>query len=118
MKVLYSYKGKRDPKDLNKYRGIALEHTPFKKFTKIITIKMQETLDEHLPETRLGFKKGRSSITAVDLLLNNIWEALEREGDVILRIHTFIFINSKLVTNNLEEMLNKNNTNHKINTTL
>ena len=43
IKVLY--KGKGDPKDTNKYRGIALENNPFKVFTKLITERIRLTIE-------------------------------------------------------------------------
>ena len=105
------YKGKGDPKDPNKHRGIALESAPFKILTKIIKEKIQETVEEHLPETQLGFRKGRSTLTAVELLLENIWEALEkRKMFYVVFIDftkAFDLINRKLVTEKLEETLGK-----------
>ena len=63
------YKGKVDPKDSNKYRGIALENNPFKLFTKLITEKIRLTIEEHLPESQFGFRRGRFTLKAVELML-------------------------------------------------
>jgi Reverse transcriptase (RNA-dependent DNA polymerase). len=60
IKVLY--KGKGDLKDTNKYRGKALENNPFKVFTKLITERIRLTLEEHLPESQFGFRRGRSTL--------------------------------------------------------
>ena len=45
-----------------KYRGIALENNPFKVFTKLITERIRLTLEEHLPESQFGFRRGRSTL--------------------------------------------------------
>ena len=60
------------------YRGIALENNPFKVFTKLITERIRLTI-EHLPESQFKFRRGRSNLTAVELLLKNIWESLKRK---------------------------------------
>lgn len=110
IKVLY--KGKGDPKDPSKYRGIALENVPFKILTKIITERIKESIDEQLPENQMGFRKGRSTLTAIELLLKSVWEALEeREKFYVVFIDftkAFDLINRKLVTKKLEEILSEN----------
>lgn len=88
----------------NKCRDIALENTLFKIFTKILITKLQMTFDVRLSETQLRFRKGRSLVTAVDLLLANIWEALVFIGFT----KAFHLINKKLGKKKQEET-NKNN---------
>ena len=80
------YKGKGEPTDINKYRGITLENVASKIFSKIITQRIQGTIDNHFPENQFGFRKGRSSLTAIELLLNNIWDSLER-NETFYRLH-------------------------------
>lgn len=111
VKVLY--KGKGDPKDPNKYRGIALENCPFKIFTKIITERIKEEIDEHLPESQFGFRKGKSTLNAIELLLKHIWEALE-DRDKFYTVFidftkAFDLLNRKLVIEKLKETLGSNN---------
>lgn len=111
IKVLY--KGKGDPKDTNAYRGIALENNPFKLFTKILAERIRETIDDCLPETQLGFRRGRSTLTAIELMLNNVWEALEEKDKFYVVFidftKAFDLINRKLVVEKLEETLGENN---------
>ena len=78
IKVLY--KGKGDREDPNKYRGVALESVLFKILTKIITINIAGVAEEMLPDAQMGFRRGRSTTTAVGLLLNNIEEALQKHN--------------------------------------
>ena len=109
IKVLY--KGTGDPKDTNKYRGIALENTQFKIFSKIIADKIKDCIDSHLPEPQMGFRSGRSTMTAVQLLLNNIDEALKEK----LMFYTvfidftkaFDLLQRDLIIQKLEETLGK-----------
>ena len=46
------YKGKGDPKDTNKYRKT--ENNPFKVFTKLITERIRQIIEEYLPDSLFG----------------------------------------------------------------
>ena len=46
-----------------------MENNPFKVFTKLITERIRLTIEEQLPESQFGFRRGRSTLTAVELLL-------------------------------------------------
>ena len=63
VKMLYKGKGKVD--DPNAYRGIALECALFKIMTKILTERMTDLTDHHIPEQQFGFRRGRSTLHAV-----------------------------------------------------
>lgn len=110
IKVLYKEKG--DPKDTNAYRGIALENNPFKMFTRVITERIKGTIEEYLPETQFGFRKGRSTLNVIELLLKNTWEALEeKERFYVVFIDftkAFDLINRTLASEKLKETLGNN----------
>jgi hypothetical protein len=62
------YKGKGSTADTNAYRGIALEFTLLKMLTTIICKRLSKLVDDKLPESQLGFRRGRSMIQAVQCL--------------------------------------------------
>jgi Reverse transcriptase (RNA-dependent DNA polymerase). len=74
VKMLYKGKGKLD--NPNAYRGIALECTLFKIMTKILTERLTDLTDNHIPEQQFGFRRGRSTLQAVRCLQQDIEEAL------------------------------------------
>lgn len=72
------YKGKGDPRDPNNYRGIALQQTSFKCFTKIINNRIINHTIDKLPREHYGFIPGKSTTDAIKVLVNNISETLEK----------------------------------------
>jgi hypothetical protein len=44
-----------------------LENNPFKVFTKLVTERIRHTIEEQLPEFQFGFRRGRSTLIAVEL---------------------------------------------------
>jgi hypothetical protein len=74
IKVLY--KGKGDLSDLDSYRVISLECTPFKVFTRLLTQRVTILTDSQMADMHFGFRKGRSTLQAVHNLLNDAEEAL------------------------------------------
>ena len=107
------YKGSGDHNDPDKYRGISLENTPFKIFTRIITNNIKEIIDEQLPENQFGFRKGKSTLIAIESLLKNIWDALDkREKFYVVFIDftkAFDYIDRELIQEKVEETLGINN---------
>ena len=102
------HKGSGDHNDPGKYRGIALENNTFKIFTRIITNNINEIIEEQLPENQLGFRKGKSTLTAIEALLKNIWDALEeREKFYVVFIDftkAFDYLDRELVKGNLRNI--------------
>lgn len=64
------YKGKGDPSTPDAYRGVALEQTAFKVFTKLIAGRICPLLEEHLPDEQFGFRRGRSTQLAAECLIH------------------------------------------------
>ncbi|KAJ4425564.1 hypothetical protein ANN_27759 [Periplaneta americana] len=71
-------RGSGDHNDSGKYKGI--ENAPLKMFTRIITNDITEII-EHLPDNQLGFRKGKSTLQAIEGLLKNVWDALEEKEE-------------------------------------
>jgi hypothetical protein len=107
IKVLY--KGKGDPKDVNKYRGIALENGPFKTLAKLINNRIKQPIDEILPETQFGFRSGRSTLMAVQIMLKDISQALENKAKFYVLFidftKAFDLIKRELIIQKLEETM-------------
>jgi hypothetical protein len=78
IKILY--KGKGDLSDLDSDRGIALECTPFKVFTRLLSQRLVILTDSQMPDMQFGFRRGRSTLQAVHNLLNDVEEALKLPG--------------------------------------
>jgi hypothetical protein len=74
MKILY--KGKGDTSNPDSFRGIVLQNTTFKLFTRILNERLLTMVDQHIPECQFGFRKGRSTLQAVTYLLTQIEDAL------------------------------------------
>ncbi|KAJ4425398.1 hypothetical protein ANN_28013 [Periplaneta americana] len=77
MKVIYKEKG--DVGDMNAHKGIALECTAFKVFSKLFTKKLTELTDNTIPKEQFSFKQGQSTLQAVQCLLNDIFEVLQHQ---------------------------------------
>lgn len=75
-KIKVLYKGKGDADNPNSYRGVALENSVFKIFTKVLTNRLDKETTSQIPECQFGFRRGRSTLQAVRCLLDEIEEAL------------------------------------------
>ena len=112
LKVLY--KGKGSPDSPDSYRGIALENTTFKMFSKIITNRLTNETLSMIPDRQFGFRKGRSTLQAIRLLREDISEALRHRGK---KFHTifidyrkaFDLLDRELVTEKLRQSLGNDN---------
>src|SRR5690606_135029 len=67
LKVLY--KGKGEMTDPNAYRGIALESTIFKLFTKCVAKRVYAHVEHLIPEEQYRFQKQKSTIQPLKLLV-------------------------------------------------
>ena len=70
------FKGKGNQMDPNSYRGIALEKCTLKILTSLITKRISEDVDQKIPEEQFGFRKGRSTLHAINNLTGDIENAL------------------------------------------
>ena len=74
VKMLYKGKGCVDSPD--SYRGIALENTIFKVFSKILLDRLIDDTSGIIPDQQYGFRKGRSTLHAIENLMSDIDDAL------------------------------------------
>ena len=85
-----------------------MEDNPFKVFMKLIMERIRQTIEEHLPEPQFGFRRGRSTLTAVELLLKNIWEPLERKAKYFIDFtKAFNLLDRALIHRKLKETLGR-----------
>lgn len=67
-KIKLLYKEKSNASDSNSYRGIALECTLLKVFPRLLTQRLTNIIDRHIPEEQFGFRKNCSTTQAVECL--------------------------------------------------
>ena len=60
IKIIHKMKG--DNSNPDSYRGIALENSAFKVFSKILTKQITTMVGKYILECQFGFRKGRSTI--------------------------------------------------------
>jgi hypothetical protein len=70
------YKGKGPKSDLNNYRGISLQSTPYKLFTKLIKERLEKHLERLLSDAQYGFRKGRSTMGPIRRIIGRARERL------------------------------------------
>ena len=70
------YKGKGLKSDLNNYRGISLQATPYKLFTKLIKERLEKYLESLLSDAQHGFRKGRSTMGPIRRIIERARERL------------------------------------------
>ena len=78
--VIMLYKGKGNTTDPNAYRGIALENTLLKVLTTLMCKHLNIIIEEKLPDTQFGFRRGRSTTQAVQCLQSDIETATANRG--------------------------------------
>ena len=80
------YKGKGDAEDPNAYRDIALECAPFKILTKLLTERLTNLIDCSIPEEQFGFRRGRSTLQAIQCLQRDVEDALTQQNGKLYSI--------------------------------
>lgn len=121
IKVLY--KGKGDTSEQDSYRGIALENTIFKLFTKIITQRLTQETTDKIPEAQFGFMKGRATSHAIQNLLEDIRDALRLPKGKLHAVFidykkAFDLLDRNVLITKLEHMIGKEHYLTKIVTTI
>ena len=67
--VVSLYKGKGSPAEPGNYRGIALLSVVFKLLTKMLNWRIMRHIGEYLPPEQHGFRPGKGTREAIDILL-------------------------------------------------
>jgi hypothetical protein len=73
------YKGKGDAGDMN-------AHTPFKIFSKLLLQRLMEFVDHIIPEEQFGFRRGRSTLQAIQCLHNDVQDALQHRKRKLIAV--------------------------------
>lgn len=96
------------------YRGIALECAPFKVLTKLLLNRILPQAMLHIPDEQFGFITGRSTIQAIERVLDIIWDATHTNGGFIYAIYVdyakaFDGVNRTLLMKKLTDTLGQRN---------
>jgi Reverse transcriptase (RNA-dependent DNA polymerase)/Endonuclease-reverse transcriptase len=85
------FKNKGEETDLANYRPIAMTSTSAKILEKCFLIRMDEYFNENdlLADGQHGFRKGRSTVTALFEMSTNIYEAMENKEKVNMHLYDF-----------------------------
>lgn len=113
-KIKILYKGKGSTEDPNSYRGIALENNGFKVFTKILCNRLTELVDNSIPDSQFGFRRGRSTLHAVRNLLTDIDDALRKEKGKFFAVFidfnkAFDLLDREILITKLERLIGREN---------
>jgi hypothetical protein len=77
MKLLY--KGKGDKNDLNSFRGICLSNVLLNLLDRILNLRLYSLTEHLIPANQYGFTRGRSTISAVQMLRDKVNHSLDVE---------------------------------------
>ena len=104
------YKGKGHTADPNSYRGIALQNTIFKIFSKILTKRLITEVDQFIPDCQFGFREKRSTLQAVKVLQEEAEQALRYKKGKYHAVFidyrkAFDLINRDILITKLKQML-------------
>ena len=108
--VIHKGKGRKD--DPNNYRGIALENTMYKLFSKILLGRIEQRLRAIIPRNQFGFTPGRSTLQAVQEILLEITTNLTQPNSPVYAIFidyakAFDSIDRKILCRKLENTLGR-----------
>lgn len=111
LKILH--KGKGDTNDPNTYRGIALECTPFKLMTTLLTKRLYKMTEAAIPQEQFGFQKGKCALHAVECLKADIEETLLHTGGKLHAVFidytkAFDLINRTILVRKIEAITGQN----------
>ena len=69
-------KGKKPPDEPSSYRPLCMLDTAGKFFERIIHERIEEYSERHLSNNQFGFRKGRSTLDAIKLVVNKVRNAI------------------------------------------
>ena len=69
-------KGKKPPEEPSSYRPLCMLDTAGKIFERIIHQRIEAVVDPLLADNQYGFRKGRSTLDAINLVVNTAKEAI------------------------------------------
>ena len=72
------YKGSGEVTDPNNYRGITLQNALYKVLTSILNARITRRIDHQLPDQQFGFRRGKSTSQAINILTDKIQENLSK----------------------------------------
>lgn len=75
---------KGNPKDMNNYRPISLLNCVYKIFTKIVTTRIEQILDENQPVEQAGFRRGFSTVDHLQVINQIIEKSQEYQIPLVL----------------------------------
>lgn len=104
------YKGKGHTEDPNSYRGIALQNTIYKIFSKILTKRLIMEVDKFIPDCQFGFREKRSTLQAVKVLQEEAEQTLRYKKGKYHAVFidyrkAFDLVNRNILINKLKQML-------------
>jgi len=93
---------KGDPNLPSNYRGVSLLCTAYKVYVELIRRRLEKEVNqkEGLPESQMGFRKGRSTVDNV-FILNHLVQRGKKEGEKRKKMYAF-FADLKAAFDNVE----------------
>ena len=75
------YKGKGSKEEPKNYRGISLLCTAYKAFTRIVKERLERLIEDKLSNRQFGFRKGKSTFDAIEILVKKVQQAFAKPKD-------------------------------------
>lgn len=88
-RLVLLHKGKKPPDEPLSYRPLCMLDTAGKVLKRIIHRRIEEVAEQHLADNQYGFRKGRSTLDAIDLVVNIARDAIS--GEMEGRIEDVLF---------------------------
>ncbi|KMQ84101.1 reverse transcriptase, partial [Lasius niger] len=69
-------KGKKPPDEPSSYRSLCMLDTAGKILERIVHRRIEAAVENHLADNQYGFRRGRSTLDAIDLVVNTVRETI------------------------------------------